>query len=89
MSDQIKPTEEIESSPSENNPPKKNYEVFLKATCVVVVVGAENEDDAEDIAEAEMSRGSFKVDECNVTEIPDDELESAKRYANEVAEGQQ
>lgn len=66
---------------------KKNYSLIVTAVCRVVVMGAEDEAHAKEIAQDQLFTGDFEIDECSDVEaVPDEGLESAKRYANEVLE---
>jgi hypothetical protein len=64
----------------------KNYEVTLMATASIVVMDAEDESDAISIAQDYVSSRDYDLDEMRANEIPDDQLESHRRHANQVVE---
>lgn len=67
---------------------KKSYEVVFKAYASVLVIDAENEDDALELAENELSTGDFEVDEFFVERVlkTPAEVAAARRRANAVSE---
>lgn len=66
----------------------KNYEVIVKAYSVVVVMGAKNASEAEELAMDAVSTGDFDVEEAFAErEITDPkDLDRARKRANCVAE---
>lgn len=61
-----------------------NYSVNVKAYATVIVLNAESESHALEIAE-DFDKWSLEVDELSVDgEIPDDRLESEIRHSSEV-----
>jgi hypothetical protein len=65
----------------------KNYEVTISAQAVIVVIGAESEDDAHDIARDECGFRSGTVYDTKAREITDaSDLEASKRHADGVAQ---
>lgn len=64
----------------------KNYEILITAFCTVVVLDAESEEKAMEYARDYISEGDFQVDEVSVKrDIPDKDLESAKKHADAIA----
>jgi len=64
----------------------KNYSVSIVAFATVVVLDAENEEDALDRAMDELDMGDMNLDEGKIEkQIPDEELESYQRHADAVA----
>ena len=65
----------------------KNYEITFDAKAVVLVVAAEDEDDAYDCAEGELTRRSFKILDRSIREVADGhDLERTRAHADEVSE---
>lgn len=64
----------------------KNFQVLIKAYAAVVVIEAENEEKAVELALEDVSFGDFEMDEAVVErEIKtEQELASAKRHAQHV-----
>lgn len=62
-----------------------NYEVLITASAVVLVVDADNEEQATDIATDQISFGKFDMDDASIKEIiTSKNLESSKRHASLV-----
>lgn len=63
----------------------KTYEVLLKAFCTVIVK-AEDEESAMELAYDEVRFGDFEHDETSIDRVLNTagEIEQAKRFANKV-----
>lgn len=66
----------------------KNYEVMITAYAVVVVLEAENEEQACEYAQESINKGEFEVESVAVErELKTKrQVESAKRHAQAIAE---
>lgn len=65
---------------------KKNYEVTIKAWRTVVVMQAESEDQAIEIAHDTTPMYAWEHDESTAVVVDDAELDSSRRHANETVE---
>lgn len=65
---------------------KKNYEVLVKAFAIVLVEGANDEDEALEVAAGELAAGDYEFDEATIEKEATTELEltSARRFAKRV-----
>ena len=65
----------------------KNYEIIYLLRCAVLVVGAENEEQAYEFAENEADFGDCEMVEGSAREITEPtDLESVKRHANATSD---
>lgn len=66
---------------------KQNYSVLITAYATVLVIEAEDEDEAMEFAHQVCDFGDFKHDESKVEGVVlDKDLETAKRHADVVSE---
>lgn len=64
---------------------KKNYVVIIKAWKEFVVMGAESEEQAQEMAMDEVRHG-WNYDEMESKVIPDEELARTRKNAGEILE---
>lgn len=65
---------------------KKNYEVLIKAFTTVLVMGAEDLDDAHSRARDETNLRGWEIDDEEARVVAESELDSVRRHANNVSE---
>jgi hypothetical protein len=64
----------------------KNYEVEITAYATVLVIDADDEDHAREIAEDELFGSDYEIGEIRTEEVSADKLDSHRRHATKVVE---
>jgi hypothetical protein len=65
----------------------KNYNILVTGYSSVLVLEAENEDHAYELAQEELSMGDFEIDSLQIEcEVPEEEIENYRSHANCVSE---
>ena len=65
----------------------KNYDVLVVGYCRVLVIGAEDEAHAREMAQAEVCSGDLEVDELKIEgEVATSHLAQARNYADVIAD---
>ncbi|HLP07929.1 MAG TPA: hypothetical protein VK178_07170 [Opitutaceae bacterium] len=65
----------------------KNYEVLVVGYCRVLVVGAEDEAHAREMAQSEVDSGDLEIDELKIEdEVAASHLATARNHADVIAD---